>query len=180
MSHASTLETTYLQTNFLKNQLEIKTVQANYCKNTANNIKKNFDFIVSQTVTQKGAEIIYNLDSIHRQLRENRENVKLLEKHTKITIDKEYKELLDTKDREINDYKTSFKSFQQEFTNNVHSQLKTNVFQGISELIPYSTKLKRTKIKKILSETKGSAKIRDQFEKMKLKDHLSLLKRFNK
>ena len=168
-----------LQMSFLQSQIDLKDKEVSRFKDSSEKMKKSFDHIVNANVTQKGSEIIYNLDTAHRQLREIKENTKLLEKYTRILVNNEFKERIETKDREIRDLELNYKSFQQELAQNIHSQLETNVTEGINMVMPYSSKIKRKRIERILSETKASTKSRSIAEKKRLGNYIVLLRVFN-
>ena len=174
------LECLKFQIEFLNKQLVNTETAAKYFSAEAEKIMKSFDGIVNMTVTQRGSEIIYELDSIRRQLKEIQENTRVLESYTRIIVDSEFRERLETRDREIQDIMQNFKSFQDEVAQNLKNGLESNISNGIQAIIPYSSKLKRQKIKSIFDDTKESVKERRTKEKKVLQSQMTLLRIFSK
>ena len=176
----SQLELSKLQLEFLTTKFSAVDSQASVFADEAEKILKNFDNIVNLTVTQKGSEIIYNLDSIRRQLKEIEENTKQLENLTRIIVDNEFRDRLETKDREIRDFLQNFKSFQEEIAQSVKNDLEINVSEGIFSVMPYSSKIKRKKIGQILQGTQENVKERKKNELNRLKGELIRIRVFNR
>jgi hypothetical protein len=175
----SKTESLKIKNSLLESLLEIKQQETKHCKDDYMATKGNLDFIINNNVTQNGSEIIYTLDSIHRQLREIKENTKLLEHYARIVIKNEFKESLDTKDREIKDFTLNYKSFRVELEQNIQKALEKNVKSGITEIIPYSSKINRKNVSKILNDTKETTKEVNKKKKIQLSNYLSYLRIFH-
>jgi hypothetical protein len=85
--------------------------------------KNHVDRLVNSQLSQKGNQLIYDLDMSNRQLREIREYLGTLEKHLREEIHREYKEEVENKTYEIEKLKQDFKSYRDE----MRIQLKSDV-----------------------------------------------------
>lgn len=85
--------------------------------------KSHIDRLVNTQLSQKGNQLIYDLDMSNRQLRELRDHLTLLEKHLREEIHKEYKEEVENKAYEIEKLRQDFKSYRDE----MRAQLKSDV-----------------------------------------------------
>lgn len=180
IQYYSDIELMKMQMEFLNERLEFTDKIGNLYVKDTEKIEKGFDDIVSSNVTHKGSEIIYNLDSIHRQLREIKENTRLLEKYTRVVVNSEFKERFDTKDREISDVLLNYKAFQSELAQHIQHELEVQVSEGISEVILLSSKTRRQKLADMLAETKDSVKSRNSQEKKRQQSQMASLRIFNK
>lgn len=177
--HCFQREVLNLQAELLEKQGDFTEKEGIWNKKHGETVRENFEATVNAHVTQKGSEIIYNLDTAHRQLREIKENTKLLEKYTRILVNNEFKERIETKNREIRDLELNYKSFQAELAQNIHNQLESNITAGILTVMPYSSKQKRVKVEEILNTTNSATKSRNSFEKKRIGNIILQLRVFH-
>ena len=103
-------------------------------KKACENIEVELKNMVNAKLTQKGAQIMYELDISHRQLKEIKENTSELEIQVKERVVQEFEELLRKKTESLRELQEEFKNFQGEISDDFKQVIETSKAEGIHEI----------------------------------------------
>ena len=120
-----------------------------YKKNTEE-LEIEVSNMVNARLTQKGAQIMYELDVSQRQLKEIKENTKELEISVKNKITSEYEEKYKEKIDNLNSIKDHFFNYQAEVSDDFKKCVETSKIEGMQEIkkiINYAEKNEETEVK---------------------------------
>jgi len=155
-------ESYQLEIEHLQNQLKHKEKTNRDLKKSVDTMKNNIESLVNAQLSQKGNQLIFELDIAHRQLHEIKSHLSQLEKQMKQQVYMEFREEMEKKDLELSNIKANFKSFRQEVSQQLKSDIDSNKTEGISEFQRASSKVARKQITQLLDEENKS--IQEKYE----------------
>lgn len=88
-----------------------------------NNTRENLDKLINSKMYEKGNQLIYELDSVNRQLRLFKDNVFAMEKELRIDIRSEFADNLRKNLRDIDTSKNRFNDYKTDVTTKVKADL---------------------------------------------------------
>lgn len=153
-------EVSSLEHQQLINQIKQKDHEIMLCKRNIENLHSNMDNLVNAQLSQKGNQLIYELDISHRQLQEIKNNMKHLEYQIREIVLSEYKKQIQEKDREIEDIKQSFKLYRQEMAVELKSDIDQQKSDALLEIKTKPSKSKALAIDQVIEDNKRSTKER--------------------
>ncbi|CAG9310909.1 unnamed protein product [Blepharisma stoltei] len=164
-------EATSLEYQQLLAQLRQKENEIMLAKRNIDNLNTNMDNLVNAQLSQKGNQLIYELDISHRQLQEIKNNMKLLEHQIREIVLSEYRQQIQEKDREIADLKQAFKSYRDEVSVELKTDIDSQKAEALNEIKSKPTsKVKIQAIDQVIEENDTSTKERRKKELVLLQE----------
>lgn len=97
-------------------------------------LDKDIKNMVRAKITQKGAQIMYEIDVSQRQLKEIKENARELEVQVKQKIIQEYQQILSSKIENLDDLKQKFNDYKLKFSEETRNKLENSKADGIQKI----------------------------------------------
>lgn len=120
-------ETASMKEQHLQHLVYVRERQAKYYQRKNEQFVNDIDTIINSKMTEKGNQMIYELDTSNRQLRMLKDNFYLMEKMMREEIHIDYSDQLIQKENLIKKYRESFKNYRTELNEEIKIEIDTEV-----------------------------------------------------
>ena len=125
-------ESNSMKLQSMQHLVYVRERQMDYYKNKCSQFVTDIDKMINAKMTEKGSNMIYELDNSAKELRMMKDNIFLMEKMMREEIHKDYSEQLIFKDNQIKKLRESFKSYK----NELNEDIKADIDREQSEIEP--------------------------------------------
>jgi hypothetical protein len=121
------VETAAVKENQYKHLLYLKDRQAAYYKHKCEHLLRDLDKLVSAKLSQRGSQIVYELDLSSRELRLMKDSVFAMERMMRGELRHEYERFILERENEVARYRASFNGYKDDLNNQIKEEVAVRI-----------------------------------------------------